>query len=187
MPITRRQSARLISAQGFSLIELLVVLMIVGLMSSLVVLNLSTDNRSEQPAEITAGQLAGAMRLGRSEAILRTTPMAIYRHQSNPDEPGEKLGWLAWQSGQWVAADMKDFQMPKDMTVQWLKPLASQKPRVESASSRQQDIVPAIVFYPTGEITEFALRLGDVTVLLDAFGKVRVINELNHLPIGVEG
>ena len=74
--------------QGFSLIELLVVLMIVGLMSSLVVVALPGSGSAGRPGEAQAGQLAGLLRLGRAEAVVRATPIALADVARQPVDSG---------------------------------------------------------------------------------------------------
>ena len=159
--------------QGFSLIELLVVLMIVGLMSSLVVVALPGSGSAGRPGEAQAGQLAGLLRLGRAEAVVRATPMALMTQLAESDDASDSLHWLMWQGNQWIAAGMEPFQIPGHTDFRWLKPLRRQM----NANHTLDNKVPDIVFYPTGEITDFEVQLGEITVQLDDFGNVLVSSD----------
>ena len=159
--------------QGFSLIELLVVLMIVGLISSLVIVTLPGAGSAGRPGEKEAGQLAGLFRLGSAEAVIRATPMALSVQREESRSGRVSLHWLTWQEGRWSAADMKVFPIPENVDMQWRKP----QQRQTADMSNMTDMVPDVVFYPTGEMTDFEIQLGDMTVQLGRFGKVLVSAE----------
>lgn len=169
--------------QGFSLIELLVVLLIVGLMSSLVVVNFSGRDNPDEAAASVAGQLSALIRFGRAEAILSSTSMALVLYMaaehdeetpggshSGRQERADRFGWLAWRNGQWVRTDMKDFSLPVGMR---LMKLETGVPSSQWANNRPDEI-PEVVFYPTGEITEFIWQLGETTIYRDDFGNIQV-------------
>lgn len=180
--------------QGFSLIELLVVLLIVGLMSSLVVVNLSGRDHPNDAAASVAGQLAALMRFGRAEAILSSTPMALVLYMgeehdeemsvgihSGRREQADRFGWLVWRNDQWVQADMKDYSLPVGMS---LKKLETGVPSSQWENIRQGEI-PEVVFYPTGEITEFTWLIGETTIYRDDFGNIQVSSKANIKTAGL--
>jgi len=68
---------------------------------------------------------------------------------------------------------MKVFPIPENVDMQWRKP----QQRQTADMSNMTDMVPDVVFYPTGEMTDFEIQLGDMTVQLDRFGKVLVSAE----------
>lgn len=171
-----------LSGQGFSLIELLVVLLIVGLMSSLVVVNLRTNGDSEQAGERQAYQLAALLRLGRAEAIVGATPLGLVQ-QGDESPQGPALSWLSWQGSHWVGSDMKHFPLTPETGMQWLLPSDDQIARGSHRIDGEEEVVPDIVFYPTGEITPFVLRMGEMTVQLDDFGNVQVSQQDNVIGI----
>lgn len=162
-----------LSGQGFSLIELLVVLLIVGLMSSLVVVNLRSNGDSEQPAERQAYQLAALLRLGRAEAIVSATPLGLVQ-QGDESPQGPALHWLSWQGNHWVGNDMKQFPLTPETGLQWLSASGGEVGRRSNQINGDEETAPDIVFYPTGEITPFLLRMGEMTLQLDDFGNVQV-------------
>jgi len=168
--------------QGFSLIELLVVLLIVGLMSSLVVVNLRSNGDSEQAGERQAYQLAALLRLGRAEAIVGATPLGLVQ-QGDDSSQGPALSWLSWQGSHWVGNEMKHFPLTPETGMQWLLPSGDQIAR-GSHRIAGEEVVPDIVFYPTGEITPFVIRMGEMTVQLDDFGNVQVSQQNNVIGAG---
>ena len=68
---------------------------------------------------------------------------------------------------------MEPFQIPGHTDFRWLKPLRRQM----NANHTLDNKVPDIVFYPTGEITDFEVQLGEMTVQLDDFGNVLVSSD----------
>jgi len=158
-----------------------VVLLIVGLMSSLVVVNLRTNGDSEQAGERQAYQLAALLRLGRAEAIVSATPLGLVQ-QIEESPHGSALHWLSWQGNHWVGNDMKQFPLTSERGLQWLSSSGGEPGRRSSQINGTEETVPDIVFYPTGEITPFVLRMGGMTLQLDDFGKVQVSQ--NHNVIG---
>ena len=80
-------------ANGFSLIELLVVIVIIGLLSSVVVLTM-TDPRGRITGD--ADKFAGRVRAARDSAIVSGRPMALWVSQTG-------YGFERLQDGSWQA------------------------------------------------------------------------------------
>lgn len=75
MPLTRRRQLRQVWRQGFTLLELLVVLVIVGIMLGFVTFNAMPSER--QALQNEAQRIALLLQLARDEAIVRNRPIAF--------------------------------------------------------------------------------------------------------------
>lgn len=89
--------------QGFSLIELLVVIVIIGLLSSVVVMTM-TDPRGRITGD--ADRFAGRIRAARDSAIVSGRPMALWVSQTGYGFARREGGnWRSLDEGPLAAAD----------------------------------------------------------------------------------
>ena len=139
---------------GFSLLELLVVLVIVGLMSATVVLSMRPPTETEADYQET---LLGALN--------QTTKTAIYTgrvHALSASEAGLHL--MVYANREWSV--QQDFTSA-DIAIGQLEIEGSEIELPETPT-------PLVLFEPTGEVTDFALDLRsaaqDVTLTVSDTG-----------------
>lgn len=150
-------------SRGFTLLEILVVIVIMGLVASLVVVNFAQDERSELSEE--AQRLRLLMEYARDEAILQ----------------GQTLAWSLDKSGyqfarwdgqdKWVAISDEPFHR-RELT----PPLYARLVSVNAAAATADS---AILFFPSGLNPPYELELllksSRVTLTGDALGRVRIL------------
>lgn len=171
-------------AQGFSLIEMLVVMTIMGLIVSVV--TLSTGFLSsvfgadgEGSVESVADELMVLMAAASSQAVLGGEPMAMgFASSSAAQDEGIAVTWLRygrvtggsvrnrqamWQqvSGQ---AGLRDLPLPSALSSE----LSIEGELIDAQVLAASPGMPALVFYPTGESTAFhwLLARGEQAVTL---------------------
>ncbi len=97
------ESSRRYAQQGFSLIELLVVIVIIGLLSTVVVVTMA-DPRGRITGD--ADKFAGRVRAARDSAVVSGRPMALWVSQTGYGfEQREEGAWHALSEGPLAAAD----------------------------------------------------------------------------------
>lgn len=142
--------------RGFSLIELLVVLVVIGLAVGMVSLTITLD----EPAAVVREESDGfveKMRFALDDAIFSGETLGLYIVPGDLQQPW-RYGWLRYRDRQW--------QMQTDvLALQRLPGWMMLELRVEnepvdlvqlSAANTQPQ--PVIAIYPSGEITPFVLR-----------------------------
>lgn len=143
-------------AHGFSLIELLVVMAIMGLMVSLVSLSVGGSDGRRDALRDAAASLAGMMSIASSSAILSGEPIGM--HWYAPDamaESGWRLDWSRWINGQWHKDEVRD--LPDGALPAGIEPMLEVEGGPVSLDRAAE--LPVLVFYPTGETTPFRLQL----------------------------
>ena len=166
---------------GFSLIELLVVLLIIGLGMSMLGVNLSGSSGYQLRSE--AKQFANATALMAEEAVLanRQWGVDIYRFQDE-DVDGERFGyrWLVRnEQGLWLPGNdsirQNDFSFGPDIGLLLELEHSGQEQDIEfkqtvvdpaSASNpglgdATEPLIPELWLMSSGEMTEFSLQLFD--------------------------
>jgi type II secretion system protein H len=127
---------------GFTLLEILLVVLIIGIVSSLLVLSVSTAGIARQ-AQQEAQRLVALMQYARQQAILENR---LYGLQLQP----HGYQFLVYQNQAWQAADSANMglrRLPQQGRIRWLGP-----PPLDL----QQ---PVIVFSPLGEQDAFQLQI----------------------------
>jgi type II secretion system protein H len=167
-------------AKGFSLIELLVVLFIIGLLFGAVSLSVNFGGDPEEQLEIEAIRLLEFARLAEERAVLTGEPVGlrlIPPAASTEIEPSWSYEWQRYRAGRWFPADdpLSARELPGHIEIslqvegQEVDLLAIENAASENNKRRggeegeenQQGPMPSIVFYPGGEITPFYLTLFD--------------------------
>ena len=159
--------------QGFSLVELLIVIFIVGLMSSVVVLSLPDDDTSVSKAADDVTVMLGRLQ---REAILQGRPIRWqYSSTQNLVERYSKQEWSVLGDKSHIYSR---FKLNKGVEFKAsLVEFAEGKFRPGKRRPTDEAVVPAIVFLPTGEATAATITLSDfernIVLSLSADGRVK--------------
>ena len=164
------------SGQGFSLIEVMVVLLILGLGVSLVSFSVG-GNEAERQLSEAAEFFSARAKLAADEAVMGGEAIGLTIVPAVTDSPWQYY-WQRYRDGSWQPLDE-----PLDM--QELSPLIelemviegqlvdwTQLPEPEIKRRRNpltdesvevEEIVPLAVYYPSGEATTFALTFASAS------------------------
>lgn len=169
------------SASGFSLIELLVVLFIIGLAFGAVSLSVNFGSDPEDQLAEEAERLLEFATVAGERAVLTGEPVGlrlIPPAASSDTEPSWSYQWQIYRAGQWFPAEepLSSQSLPahielslqvegQEVDLLAVENAASEnsqrQDRNEEDANQQQLPLPSIVFYPGGEITPFYLTLFD--------------------------
>lgn len=142
--------------RGFSLIELLVVIFIMGLMIGLVSLSIGGDGPAERLRN-TAGSLSEVMRLASEDAVLSGRAIGFTFQPAVLDEAWS-FYWLALsEEGVWERLDapLQEQNLPMGISLD----LQLDGERFDSTAPKLANETPVLVFYPSGESQSFILTL----------------------------
>lgn len=144
---------------GFSLIELLVVIVILAIMAGMVLLSMATL-RSDEPAETEARRLAALLELVAEEALVQGRDFGVeffadgYRFLSfDPD------------SGLWSVVDDEAYLRQRTLggDLHVVLAIDGREVVVDEAEGRrergQDELVPQVALFSSGEVTPFELFL----------------------------
>ncbi|WP_372965379.1 type II secretion system minor pseudopilin GspH [Marinobacter sp.] len=138
------------SHSGFTLIEILVVLVIVGLLASLAVFNMGSSSQQRE-LENNVRELYLLMQTASEQAILDNLELGLLL-----EEDGYRFVAFQDDSGQWKPSGERLFK--KRMLPEWLtltEFVESDAPRLATA----EDILrPNVVFFSSGETTPFEIE-----------------------------
>ncbi|MFO7760684.1 MAG: type II secretion system minor pseudopilin GspH [Desulfobia sp.] len=138
--------------QGFTLLELLVVLIIIGIVISSI--SLSIDTR-RQKAGIEAERFTTLLNLAGQEAILTATEYAVEIHSG-------KYRFYRLQQDRWQLVQGNDVFRPRHLPENFhFDLLLSGKPMSPSANSDSRRRAHRIYLLSSGEVTPFELSLKD--------------------------
>lgn len=154
---------------GFTLIEMMVVLVIIGIIVGSVVLSINTDELEEH-MEIEMNRLRALVSLAREEAILQDHDMALAIK-----EDGYSFQWYDIKEQQWLPMDdgrvFRERKLPPGTEmVLVIEELPTQDKPARPGLSRDEDEqdpqeqqededVQRVVIFPSGEIFPFELIL----------------------------
>jgi len=135
---------------GFTLLELLVVVLIIGVLTSLIAISIAPSQPSPQRESRRFHQVLEA---AREQAVLFNQELGV-------ELRGNRYRVVQWQALQWrplEAGEFSEHTLPGDLSqTLWLDGLAYQE---ESADSDLPQ--PQILFFSTGEVTPFGWALRD--------------------------
>jgi len=137
---------------GFTLIEILVVLIIVGLLAALAVVNMAGGSQQRELQE-QARELFLLMQIASEQAVLNNREFGLLL-----EEGGYRFVAFQDDSGDWGASSERIFR-PRSFP-DWLiltEYLENDAPRLASAG--EDTLRPDVVFYSSGETTPFELEL----------------------------
>lgn len=135
---------------GFTLIEILVVLVVVGLLASLAVFTMGGSSQQRE-LENEVSELYLLMQTASEQAVLNNLELGL-----RVEEGGYQFVAFQDQTGDWKASGERLFRarsLPEWLTV--TKFIESDAPRLASAEDR---LLPDVVFFSSGETTPFELE-----------------------------
>ncbi len=150
---TARQS---LAQSGFTLLEIMVVLVLIGILSTFAVLS-APDRGLDQRLEEETQRLGALLELGREEAILRGEQRGARFHDRG------YMFLTQTRDGTWIAAEgrlLRPRTLPEDMTL-----ALSVEGQPVNLTDIAADSPPQVLLLSSGETTEFTLTLSG-----DGFG-----------------
>jgi general secretion pathway protein H len=136
------------SAAGFTLLEILVVMVIVGILTGTVIFSF-TGADSEQRLKGTAQNLAARIELARQHALQRNREWGIY-----VERDGYRFAEFDVETAQWVEREGRTFgatQVPEEMELRLKTSGVGELPFADGED------LPQIVVFSSGEITPFTV------------------------------
>lgn len=172
------RSAETAKEAGFTLVELLVVVFIIGLMAGLVVVNLP---RPASPAEAHARALTRALHQAARESIISGQPMS-WSVRAGGESRFERYVAGDWEGvdnppmGRSATSDSAPIIVEVSYPDGGLRPDAPEETEAERLAGRNSRFVRKLVFSPVGEATpaEIRVRASDeeYAVMVHADGRV---------------
>ena len=156
--------------RGFTLIEMMVVLLIIGIVVSSVVLSINTDDVKEH-MEIEMNRLRALINLAREEAILQDHDMALVIKKDS-----YSFQWYDIKQEKWLAVDdgqvFRERKLPLGTNmVLLIEDLPTTEKHSQPGTSlaldakdkeqqqQEEEDVQRVVIYPSGELFPFELIL----------------------------
>ena len=163
---------------GFSLIEIMVVLLVIGIGISFVTLSMSAGDPQKQLRQ-QSDQFADRARLAMDDAVFSGEAMAFYILPP-PLDGAWQYGWLRFRDDQWQPQEQplgrvhlsEGVRLELSVDGQWL----------DWGSKQFQQPTPMAVFYPSGDISDFILRFLPADVAADeSLGRQLRLNQYIQL------
>ena len=145
------------SQRGFTLLELLLVILIIGIILSFAALSIGGGN--ERAIEDEMKRLAGLIELASQEATLESHELAV---QFN----GNKYEFLTFENNKWERITNDDTFRPRTLPEEMRLTVRLEDEPVNLGTETSQEtanVLPRIYLLSSGEITPFQLILKDTT------------------------
>ena len=174
-------------SQGFTLIEVLLVVLLIGIVSGIVLLAASPNDSSRLIASET-NRLAEAISLAADEAVSENQQLGLML-----DEKSYRFLSFDDQTRQWLPSDnpvFSPYELPPNISLHILKDDASKTLALTTQDSKKQDkesLMPQVVLLSSGEtssvILEFSAQDGDPqTLTLDELGSITLSTDDKNEP-----
>ncbi len=148
--ITRPDLRKPRHSAGFTLLELMVVLVLIGIIFSFAVLSLKRDAWAES-MQMESRRLTALLQLARDEAILTGTDVAVRFTE-------EDYEFMSMREGQWTAVKddpiLRQRALPSGM---YLELELEGNPPDDEMSREKRKKLPQVFLLSSGEITPFTL------------------------------
>ncbi|MEO7558202.1 MAG: type II secretion system minor pseudopilin GspH [Gammaproteobacteria bacterium] len=155
-PALCRQNISGLASRGFTLLELLVVLLIIGITLSFASLSIG-DRGREQAVEQEAQRLAGRLTLAAQEAVLQGKEMAL-------EIRDDSYLFVVLDENEWRALDEDEILRARSLPAALRLKLRLEGESIDleqkKAAGKSED-VPRIYLFSSGEMTPFELTLMD--------------------------
>ena len=138
--------------KGYTLIELLIVIVLIGIISSMTMLAIGSGNQRDQQRQ-EAERLLQLLQLATQEAIIRGMPVALEYHRHG-------YRFMMMDNGQWHTEIKDDLFKPRTLHPQLSINLHIGKQAVLLRDHVNVDPDPQIVFTPDGDISLFQIKIG---------------------------
>jgi len=168
--------------RGFTLVEILVVMVIVGLMAGMAVLAIGGDPHQQLKQE--AQRIRSVLQLAADEALIQGQEYGLKLASE-----GYQMVQFNEELAQWTEATQEAFaayQLPNDITLS-LQSEGSKidlttlnKSEEEKQNKKQQELKPALLLLSSGEMTPFTLQLHSadaehqIQLSSDGLGNIRL-------------
>jgi general secretion pathway protein H len=146
------------ACRGFTLLELMVVLVLVGIIFSFAVLSLGGDELAETMERETR-RLAALIGMASDEAVIRGEELAI--HFSD-----DSYAFLMLRNGDWQPDEndrlLKTYRLPAGIQIRLEvegEPLLLIEPDEEDEEDEEERLVPQVYILSSGEMTPFSATL----------------------------
>jgi prepilin-type N-terminal cleavage/methylation domain-containing protein len=160
------------NASGFSLIELLVVVVIIAVIASGVSLAINLTGSSAKQINQQGDRLFAQMLFALDDALVRQKPLGIVIEQSDEDIENDiyRYGWYRFngidsETGNkiWLKTDEPLGQHKLREDLAW--EIEVEDESLEASLDQlleedEEEIKPIIVFYSTGEVSDFSVIIG---------------------------
>jgi len=161
-------------SSGFTLLELLVVILIIGLTTSLVTLNPETDTVALAKKETK--KLAYLIRLAAEDSLMRSRPVSLHL------TPTGYRFLIRTKSNLWIPSKDKLFtprKMPKGITIEL------NLTNDEDQFSAPSEETPQILLSTSGELTPFKIRMvtSQTTKFSELSGQFSGQLKIRHYPL----
>jgi general secretion pathway protein H len=172
MPIsaTGTWTGRRARGAGFTLLELLIVLFIVGLLAGLVVLS-SSSGGLERRLQDEASRLASLLELASENSVLTGRELAASFQEGG-------YAFFFFQGNDWQPLEAGELFRPRQLDAGLELILIVEKTEID-LSERTAQVEPHIIMYSSGDVSPFGLTLGHVQVP----ARYEIHYEQNHFAV----
>jgi general secretion pathway protein H len=175
------------TSHGFTLIEVLLVVLLIGIVSGIVLLA-ATPNDSSRLVASETDRLAQAISLATDEAVSENQQLGLML-----DEKSYRFLVFDEQTKQWLMSDnpaLTSYDLPSNLSLHVLKDDTSKTLAMTAHDQSKRDkstLTPQVVLLSSGETSSVILELSaqdgtPQTLTLDELGKITLSTDEKHEP-----